>query len=202
MRVTDFRARGGCGLNSNRNGVITIVKGKMNPKLTISIPTWNRAEFLRENILTMLPGIQALPVGSVEIFISDNASTDDTSEFLAQLSGAYPFIRYVCQPENMGANANFYTVLKEANGKYVWLMGDDDHINPDSLSRILADIDSYQPGVMIGGTERDTGGRRVYMPTIQQHLLSDQNILLDYDGFTVAGKMSVLIFSKAALART
>ena len=193
------RARGCCGSNSNRNGVITMVKGTMNPKLTISIPTWNRAEFLRENILTMLPGVQALPVGSVEIFISDNASTDETPEFLAQLSQAYPFIRYVCQPENMGANANFYTVLKEANGEYVWLLGDDDHINPDSLSRILADIDRYQPGVMIGGTERDTGGRRVYMPAIQQHLLSDQSVLLDYDGFTLAGKMSVLIFSKAAL---
>ncbi len=171
----------------------------MSPKLTISIPTWNRAEFLRENILAMLPGIQALPAGSVEIFISDNASTDDTPNFLADLSQQYPFVRYVSQPENMGANANFYTVLKEAQGEYVWLMGDDDHINSGSLSQILADIDTYQPGVMIGGTERDTVGDRIYMPDILQHLLSDQKILLDYDGFTLAGKMSVLIFSKAAL---
>lgn len=171
----------------------------MNPKLTISIPTWNRAEFLRENLLTMLPGIQALPVGTVEVFISDNASTDETAQLLADLSRQYPCIRYVSQPENMGANANFYTVLKEAKGDYVWLLGDDDHIKAESLSQILADIDTYQPGVMIGGTERDTGGSRVYMPHVDRHILSDQNILLAYDGFTLAGKMSVLIFAKAAL---
>ncbi|MBP6917406.1 MAG: glycosyltransferase family 2 protein [Legionellaceae bacterium] len=171
----------------------------MNPKLTISIPTWNRAEFLRENILSMLPGIQALPSGSIEIFISDNASTDETADFLAEISQKYSFVRYVRQTENMGANANFYTVLKEAKGEYVWLMGDDDHINPSSLSQILADIEKYQPGVMIGGTERDTQGKRVYLPKVQEHLLSDQRILMDYDGFVLAGKMSVLIFSKEAL---
>ena len=171
----------------------------MNPKLTISIPTWNRAEFLRENILSMLPGIQALPSGTVEIFISDNASTDDTATFLAEISQAHPYIRYVSQSENMGANANFYTVLKEAKGDYVWLMGDDDHINPACLGQILKDIEQYQPGVMIGGTERDAQGKRVYLPKVQEHLLSDQRILLDYDGFVLAGKMSVLIFSKAAL---
>lgn len=171
----------------------------MNPKLTISIPTWNRAEFLRENLLTMLPGIQALPAGIVEVFISDNASTDETPQLLAELSQQYPCIRYVSQPENRGANANFYTVLKEAQGDYVWLLGDDDHIKAESLSQILADIDTYQPGVMIGGTERDTGGKRVYMPHIEQHILSDQHILLDYDGFILAGKMSVLIFAKTAL---
>ena len=171
----------------------------MNPKLTISIPTWNRAEFLRENVLSMLPGILALPSGSVEIFISDNASTDETADFLAEISQEYSFILYVRQTENMGANANFYTVLKEAKGEYVWLMGDDDHINPSSLSQILADIEKYQPGVMIGGTERDTQGKRVYLPKINEHLLSDQRILMDYDGFVLAGKMSVLIFSKEAL---
>ena len=172
----------------------------MFPKLTISIPTWNRAEYLRDNILSMIPGIQTLPIGSVEIFVSDNASSDETADFLAKMSQDYDFIRYVRQAENMGANANFYTVLKEAQGEYVWLMGDDDHINPASLSQILADIDTYQPGVMIGGTERDTRGDRVYLPNIYEHLLSDQRILLDYDGFVLAGKMSVLIFSKLALA--
>ena len=151
----------------------------INPKLTISIPTWNRAEFLRENILSMLPGIQALPSGSIEIFISDNASTDETADFLAEISQKYSFVRYVRQTENMGANANFYTVLKEAKGEYVWLMGDDDHINPSSLSRILADIEKYQPGVMIGGTERDTQGKRVYLPKVHEHLLSDQRLSRD-----------------------
>ncbi len=169
------------------------------PKLTISIPTWNRVEFLRENILSILPGIQTLPEGTVEIFVSDNASTDDTANFLAETRQQYPCLRYVTQTENMGANANFYTVLREAKGEYVWLLGDDDQINPHCLSQILTDIDTYRPGVMIGGTERDTTGKRVYLPNVHKHVLSDQSILLDYDGFALAGKMSVLIFSKSAL---
>ncbi len=171
----------------------------MSPKLTISIPTWNRAVFLKENVMSIIEGIQKVPEGSVELFVSDNASTDETADFLHDISQQYGFVRYIRQPKNMGANANFYTVLKEAKGAYVWLLGDDDQVNKDCIQQILTDIDRYQPGAMIGGTEHDVSGKRVYLTKIKEHLLTDQRILLDYDGFHLAGKMSVLIFAKAAL---
>jgi len=174
-------------------------KNQISPKLTVSIPTWNRVDFLKENVLSIIEAIQKVPEGSVEIFISDNASTDETARFLQDISHEYPFIRFVSQAENMGANANFYTVLKEARGEYVWLLGDDDQINTDCMSRILADIEAHHPGVIIGGTAHDTTGERVYLKKITEPLLTDQSILLDYDGFALAGKMSVLIFKKSAL---
>ncbi|PJD93173.1 MAG: hypothetical protein CK424_03010 [Legionella sp.] len=174
-------------------------KNQMSLKLTISIPTWNRAAFLKENVLSIIESIQKVPEGSVELFISDNASTDETPDFLREISHRYPFVRYIRQSENKGANANFYTVLKEARGDYVWLLGDDDQIHPECISKILTDIDRFQPGVIIGGTEHDVSGKRVYLTDIQEHLMTDQRILLDYDGFFLAGKMSVLIFAKSAL---
>ncbi|HVT63518.1 MAG TPA: glycosyltransferase family 2 protein [Legionellaceae bacterium] len=171
----------------------------MSLKLTISIPTWNRAEFLKPNVLSIIAAIEKAATDQVEVFISDNASTDDSAEFLRDISQQYPFIRYICQSHNQGANANFYTVLKEARGTYIWLLGDDDQIHEDCIQRILTDIDQYQPGIMIGGTEYDKTGERIYLPDITEYLLTDQRILLDYDGFVLAGKMSVLIYEKAAL---
>ena len=49
----------------------------MPPLLTIGIPTYNRAKFLRrllEQLRTELAGLD----GQVEVLVSDNASTDDT----------------------------------------------------------------------------------------------------------------------------
>jgi len=169
-------------------------------KLSISIPTWNRLPFLRKNIQVIIDAIAQLPEGLAELFVTDNHSDDGTADYLQSISEAYPFVRYHRHPKNLGANFNFYTALSKAEGEYIWLLGDDDLIAPDSLVKIIQDIDQYKPAVMIGGTEHDQTKKRVNVPDVKEHLLTDKRLLSDYDALSLAAKMSVLIFSKEKLA--
>ncbi len=167
--------------------------------LTISIPTWNRCAYLRENVLSIVNVFQQMPPGSVELFISDNHSDDETPVFLQALAQEHAFVRTHRQAKNVGANANFYTVLREAKGDYVWLLGDDDAIVAASLQRLLHDLQAYSPSIVIGGMENDTTHQRLYLSQITTHLQTDQSILAAYDLIDLAGKMSALIFKTAAL---
>jgi len=172
----------------------------MTPVLTIAIPTRNRAKFLQKNLDGIIEQIEKLPRDIAEIFVSNNASTDGTDKILSEYASRYKFFRYVTQSKNLGANRNFYTVLKEACGEYVWLLGDDDAIVETCITSILSDIKKYnEPDIIIGGTENDNTHQRVYFPDIKTHIFNDKAVLKKYDLINLAGKMSVLIFKKTSL---
>ena len=127
----------------------------MTPVLTIAIPTRNRAKFLQKNLDGIIEQIEKLPRDIAEIFVSNNASTDGTDKILSEYASRYKFFRYVTQSKNLGANRNFYTVLKEACGEYVWLLGDDDAIVETCITSILSDIKKYnEPGIYITFEEK------------------------------------------------
>jgi len=46
-------------------------------------------------------------------------------------------VRYIRRPQNYGADANFAECFTQAEGRYVWLLGDDDLIVPGALRTIL-----------------------------------------------------------------
>ena len=72
------------------------------PIVTIGIPTYNRAgSFLEQVILSAVNQTYK----NIEILVSDNCSTDHTEALLKRFSD--PRIRYVKQPQNIGANNNF-----------------------------------------------------------------------------------------------
>ena len=55
--------------------------------LTVAIPTYNRADFLRQTLAGI--ALQVFPAGEFEVLVIDNNSTDHTravvAEFAAQL---------------------------------------------------------------------------------------------------------------------
>jgi len=72
----------------------------------------------------------------VEVIVSDNASTDETSQIMNEeltrgLACAYP------HPGKHRPDANFLQCYERAGGKYVWVMGDDDVLAPNALQRIV-----------------------------------------------------------------
>jgi glycosyltransferase involved in cell wall biosynthesis len=60
------------------------------------------------------------------LIISDNASTDKTSEIIKGFAKNDPRIRYFLQERNLGATANFCFVLKNAQASnFMWAAADD-----------------------------------------------------------------------------
>lgn len=106
--------------------------------LTIAIPTYNRADKLE----TALRKLSENQLEDVAIIVVDNASTDHTQEIVAhyldgRLNGK---LRYIRNPANIGAEANFMRCFEQTTTEWLWLLGDDDEPTPNALSHICATI--------------------------------------------------------------
>jgi glycosyltransferase involved in cell wall biosynthesis len=104
------------------------------PLVTIAIPTFNRASWLKECVLSALA--QSYP--NFEILVSDNASTDETEEVLKEFDDRR--LRVVRQESNIGPLRNWNACLAEARGEYIVLVPDDDRIAPQMLERCIAPV--------------------------------------------------------------
>jgi len=107
----------------------------MNYKLSICIPTYNRAKFLPELLDSIVS--QVSKESPVEICVSDNASEDNTKELIDTYKKIYPHIVYFCWPKNMGFDHNLLKAVEIASGEYCWLMGSDDTIVEGALRKVL-----------------------------------------------------------------
>jgi GT2 family glycosyltransferase len=102
------------------------------PLVTIAIPTFNRASWLKKCISAAL----SQTYRNFEVLVSDNASTDDTAEVLRQFDDTR--LRVVRQPTNIGILSNWNACLAGARGDYIVYCSDDDLLAPAILERCLA----------------------------------------------------------------
>jgi len=120
------------------------------PLLSICIPTYNRARFLKDALDSILNQINDYNKDKVEICISDNASEDNTEELVKeyQKKSSIPII-YHRNEKNMGADYNFLKVVEIANGEYCWLLGSDDIIEERGIDTVLREIEENRDVVDI-----------------------------------------------------
>lgn len=107
------------------------------PLLTIAIPTYNRYQkALRQ--AEFLLGEFAEYASQIEFIISDNASTDDTAvkleEQLPHLEGGPRVVR---NSHNLGLVGNLLSIIRQARGQFLWMVGDDDHLRPGILAAVF-----------------------------------------------------------------
>ncbi len=104
----------------------------MSIKLSICIPTYNRAHYLKATLDSIVEQLD----DEVEIAISDNASTDNTKELVSEYQKKYSNIVYYQSNENKGPDRNYYNAIKIANGEFCWLLGSDDLLTVDAIKRV------------------------------------------------------------------
>lgn len=108
-----------------------------NVKVTVAIPTYNRAEFLRQTLAGI--GAQAFPRDHFEVLVIDNNSTDHTRAVVAEFSGALPSPRYIHEPQQ-GLDYARNRAITEARGEII-LFGDDDIlVQPDWIVQMAAPL--------------------------------------------------------------
>lgn len=112
----------------------------MNIKLSICIATYNRGRFIGETLDSILGQMEP----GVEIVVVDGASPDDTHEVMAHYAAVHPEIRYFRESMNSGVDADFDKAVGYAQGKFCWLMTDDDLLRPGAMATVLASLgDEY-----------------------------------------------------------
>lgn len=110
------------------------------PRLTIAIPTVNRARLVARAVESAL----AQTAADIEIIVSDNGSTDDTPQVL----GGYqdPRLRRFRHERTMSATAHGNFLIEQSAGDYFLGLSDDDHIEADFAARVL-DLLGRHPGL-------------------------------------------------------
>lgn len=101
------------------------------PLVSIIIVTYNQAEYIAQTIDSAIKQDYT----NIEIIISDDCSTDNTQQIIAQYASQYPHkIVPLLNADNVGITANFNRAVARANGKYIALLGGDDLIFTDKIS--------------------------------------------------------------------
>ncbi|MBO3762248.1 glycosyltransferase family 2 protein [Ciceribacter sp. L1K22] len=108
-------------------------------KLSICIPTFNRARFL-EHLLGTLADKAGTDL-SHEIVISDNASTDDTTAVVERFIAEGLPIRYLKRDVNGGGWPNLANAFGHAGGEYALYLADDDLLIWDNLKAVIDHLD-------------------------------------------------------------
>ncbi len=107
-------------------------------KISICIPTHNRAKFLAETLENVLQ--QA--TDEIEVVIVDGASSDNTKEVAEQYRKKFRNFIYYRGEKNMGVNRDMGRTIELAHGDYCWMLSDDDCLRPGALNQMLKEIQS------------------------------------------------------------
>jgi glycosyltransferase involved in cell wall biosynthesis len=102
------------------------------PKVSVVVPIYNQAPFIRETVDSVLG--QGYP--NLELVLSDDGSTDGTTEILNEYAERHPeSVKVVASELNTGIAGAFNRALDAHTGEYIAWLGGDDVMLPGKLSR-------------------------------------------------------------------
>src|SRR5271155_324881 len=110
----------------------------MNPKVSVVIPTYNRAEKVRKTVESVL----AQSFTDLEVIVVDDGSSDETGQTLEHAFGDR--IRYYFQP-NQGVSAARNKGIEEARGEWIAFLDSDDLWEKEKLECQLDALERFAP---------------------------------------------------------
>ncbi len=138
-------AYGASGKSGVEREINQMRKGRDVPLISIGMPVFNGAKFMRESIESIL----AQSFEDFELIISDNGSTDDTPDIASEFARVDDRIRYIRLKKNIGAAKNYNRVFNQSTGTYFKWAPHDDLIAPKFLRKCLDGFDACDPSTII-----------------------------------------------------
>ncbi len=164
------------------------------PKVSVIIPTYNRAPWVTEAVSSVL----AQTYRDYELLVVDDASQDDTLEALAPFLHHLIFLR---QPEQRGVSAARNLGIIAARGEWLTFLDSDDLWRPAKLARQMEFLAAY-PDLLICQTEeiwlrhgkkvnpplycRKPSGH-IFLPSLKRCLISPSAVMLHRRLFAEVG---------------
>ena len=108
------------------------------PLLSIAIPTWNRAKTLDKALTFLIPQLYEF-ANEIELIISDNASSDETESIIRKYKEENSKLNFISNrnEENIQFFGNFTKCRELANGRYIWVLSDDDFVQKGLILKIV-----------------------------------------------------------------
>lgn len=122
------------------------------PLVSVIIPTYNRASFLRD---VSIPSVLRQSYKNLEVIIVDDGSTDDTKKNVDEIISKEKNIpiAYVYR-ENGGQGAARNTAIKRAQGEWILPLDSDDALMPDGVEQLLEKALNSAADIVCGQTWR------------------------------------------------
>lgn len=106
-------------------------------RLSICIPTYNFADFIRET----LDSVISQATSEVEIVIVDGASKDNTQEIVRGYQKKFSRLSLFCRDKNVGVDKDLAKSVELAQGDYCWFLSSDDVLKEGAIKRMLNEIE-------------------------------------------------------------
>jgi glycosyltransferase involved in cell wall biosynthesis len=176
----------------------------MHPLVSIGIPTYNRARFLKDSLRSAL----SQTYSNIEVVVVDNASSDDTKDVVESFGDSR--VKYFRNEKNIGGPANFKRCLDLSDGEYFsWLQDDDVVFNKyvENALEVLdqTNCDFYFASCVNGESITDFQWSQIYAPPLDLDWLTGNPLVLDpnlgvpLSFFTSLGIPPVAFFRKTSL---
>jgi glycosyltransferase involved in cell wall biosynthesis len=120
-------------------------------RVTVVVPTYNRARWLPHAIESALSQTYT----NFVLVVSDNCSTDATADVVASFDD--PRLVYLRQEEHLSLNEHFNRCYGLAKTEYIFLIPDDDVMEPDALERTVAVLDANSGVGLVHGCAKLVG---------------------------------------------
>lgn len=136
------------------------------PKVSVIISTYNRAEYLKKAIASVL----AQTFKDFELLIVDDCSSDNTSQLVENSTDTR--IRYIRNNSNKGIAAVRNIGVNNSIGTYIAFLDDDDEWLPDKLEMQVRMLEPSSPklgAIYTGVASINTANNKVVKITIPQY---------------------------------
>jgi glycosyltransferase involved in cell wall biosynthesis len=105
----------------------------MRPLVTIAIPTLNRLHYLKEAANSAL----SQTYENIEVLIGDDGQTESIRNWSENITRLEPKLRYQRNERNLGLAGNWNALADAARGEFLVIIGDDDRLLPDFVSKLV-----------------------------------------------------------------
>lgn len=141
--------------------VLILKEFSYKPKVSISIPTYNRKEYLLESIESALNQNYE----NFEIIVVDDGSDYDVEIFIRE-NFSNPKIRIFKNEKNMGRPFTRNRCIKESSGDYILWLDDDDILKEDTLVNYINLINRYKDIDIIYGKLKVLNQNKLFIDPI------------------------------------
>jgi glycosyltransferase involved in cell wall biosynthesis len=165
--------------------------------ISICIPTYNRARFLKECIESVLMQNYSL----YELIICDNQSTDNTRYVVKAFNDSR--IKYYYNEQNFGLWGNHNECIKRANHDWILFLHSDEVLKQNAVLSMANEIETenriaFQLGVIVSLPDRPAMAEFCKQSFYSNKLNNAQALLAIINGI---GNPSGMCFSKTALQK-
>ena len=168
----------------------------MSPKVSVIIPTYNRADLLPRAIDSALNQTYK----DFELIIVDDGSTDNTKKIVEEYQKKDERIKYLWEENSSGPARPYNLALKQCQGEYIAFLDSDDVWLPEKLEKQIAIFEEYDGKINLGlviceayvvDLDRNDIGRLTF--PYNENLLGPEKFGLFFEKFGIISLSCVVI---------